>query len=400
MTLKIQRPGARATQWRGGPLWLVAIAAIAIGTLAALTSNGPFGFTTGETENPTPPPSGAAASASASPAPTSAAIETPSSGNQASVVSRGVWFSEVAFEQWIAGQIGSGRTIRLPHEDVPIGGGSGLLVTVVRTATQTRVSIWDMTSGNAVVQAKVPFNVGGAGVTVDGSTVYLAGVTGEQEVVDAGVVALSIDTGATELILAPSPLRPEWDGNAGRTLVLSPSGETLATTLCGGPANSPGTCEIHVLDLATGSALGVFGPISLYLAAMTDDIVVARTQHSVVAFDFQGTERWRFDAGEIRGPIAAVPDGVILAYAAAGTFGPTRVARLSADSGAVDDLIVAEGEGPLSVWPLASDGTTVVVAEAPPMEFALSDRLPIKVSTIDAATGRVTPDAATISPEG
>jgi hypothetical protein len=71
----------------------------------------------------------------------------------------------------------------------------------------------------------------------------------------------------------------------------------------------------EVLDLVSQTVVGNAGPTSSYLGAVTDDTIVTRTQTSVVAFDFAGQEQWRFDAAEVRGPIAAVKDGVLLAYA-------------------------------------------------------------------------------------
>ncbi len=385
-------------RWRAGSPGLIVLALVLIASLAALNGRGAFGAEPGDS----PAPSVSSATSN-DPAPSDVRVASPSLPDRTPATYSGVWFSEIAFEQWAAGELRPGRAVRLPAGAVPITGGAGLVVTGVRSANATRLAVWDIRTGRARIETDVPFNVTGAAVAQDGSMVYLTGATGDQTIVDAGVAALVVETGTIEQLVPAASLRPEWEGNGARgELVVSPNRKILAATLCGAPIGAlESTCDVTVIDLASGRLIGAFGPVSSYVAAVTDEVVVTRTQLGIFAFDFAGTERWRFEAGEIRGPIAAVSDGVVAAYAPPGTVGPTRIGKFSASAGAITDLLVADGEGMLSIWPLLSDAVTIVVAEAPPMEFAFgAGNVAVVLSTIDAATGAVTRNALHISPEG
>lgn len=390
-------PPTRGVRWRGGSLGAtIVVVVIVLASITTLNAGGRFGA------KPTDPPSpsGSPSAASASPSDSPAASSNP---NQGPLATSGVWFSEISYDEWVAGEVGPGRRLRLPIGAIPLAGGSGLVVTGVRSPSSTDLVVWDLKTGKTLAAPTLPFNVTGAAVATDGSTVYLTGVKGDQTLTDTGVSALSLQNGEISQVLAASSFRPEWEGNASRgDILLSPSGKTLATALCGAPAGAlDSSCDIAAVDLSTRSIVGRASTTALYLAAVTDDTIVTRSQTSVVAFDFTGNQRWQFDAAEIRGPIAATSDAVVVAYAPAGTVGPTRIATLSADSGAANDLIVADGHRELSVWPIASDAATIVVAEGPPMNIAFGPGTAhVVLSTIEAATGRVSRNAVTITPEG
>jgi hypothetical protein len=158
---------------------------------------------------------------------------------------------------------------------------------------------------------------------------------------------------------------------------------------------------VQVLDLASGTLIGSFGPLDSNVAAVTDDTVFTRTQFVVIAFDVAGGERWRFAPAEVRGSLVAVPDGVILPYAAPGTVSPTLLGKLSSASGAVTDLLVGEPNTPISVWPSASSAETIVGAFTDQMETAFPDGTGgVDLFLIDAATGQVTRSALHLTPEG
>ena len=328
-------------------------------------------------------------------------VTSPAQSEQGSVRTTGVWYSELAYGQWVAGDIDSLHHINLPSGVIPLAGGSGLVVTGVRSQSSTDLVIWNVTTGRQLVAETVPFNVTGATVGIDASTVYLAGVTGDQALADAGVSALSLASGKLSQVLGASALRAEWQGNAARDVVISSNGGVLATALCGGPAGAEdSTCDISAIDLASGSVVGTVSTKGLYLAALTDTMIVTRSQFSVVAFEFRGNELWRFDAAEIRGPVAEAAGSVIVAYAPSGTVGPTRVAKLS-ENGAAQDLLIANGDSELSVWPRLSDAETVFVANAPPMEIAFGSVAgPITASAIDVPTSHVGYDSITITSGG
>lgn len=381
-------------RWRGGslgPRTIVGIVVIVVASITMLNA-GMFGGKQTDSQ-----PRAGSASPSDSPA---ASLSMP---DQGALATSGVWFSEIGYGQWVAGELGSGRPLLLPAGAIPLAGGSGLVVTGVRSPSSTNIAVWDLKTLKELTAQTVPLNVTGAAVATDGSTVYLTGTTGNQTIADTGVSALSIQTGEISQVLASSSLRPEWEGNAARgALLTSPSGKTLATALCGAPAGAlDASCDIAAVDLRTGSIIGRASTTALYLAAVTDDTIVTRSQTSVVAFDFAGNQRWRFEAAEIRGPIAVASDAVVLAYAPAGTVGgPTRIANLSNGSGAVTDLIVAGDGEELSVWPIASDAATIVIGNGPSMEIPFGPgTAQVVLSTISSATGRVSRNALIFTPE-
>lgn len=325
------------------------------------------------------------------------AVASPSTA--AAMAISGVWYSEVAYGQWIPGDATSSRRLHLPAGTTPIASGAGLVVVADRTASSTKIGVWEPATGLQAASAVVPFNVTGAAVSPDGSEVYLAGVTGGQPVSDAGLSSLSIRSGKVRQLVDPAPLAKAWQGNAAREVAVSTDGSDLATALCGAPAGSAeSSCELSVVDPSSGALMGRVSTAALYLAAVGPSALITRNQQSVVAFDFAGSELWRFDAAEIRGPVAAAAGRVLVAYAPAGTTGPTRVAALA--DGAARDLLTATGDAELTIWPRLSDARTFVVADGPAMEAAFGSASVLSASAIDAATGAVSRDSISITSGG
>ena len=332
------------------------------------------------------------------------AAEASPTGTSAAVVTTGIWYSEVAYQKWLVGRVGRPGVVPLGPGEIPIGGAADIVVSVQRTASETALTVVDLNTRRPVLQTTVPFNVGTAAVTADGRRVFITGNDCDGSIVtDAGVVEVDLGTGALTQFVEPLDLLPEWRGEgraAGRgLLVLSSTGATLATTLCGGPPNAEGTCLVQVVDLASGQVRGSFGPITSYLVAATDATLVTGSQRDgVVAFGPDGRERWTFEGGQVISTVVATDEGFVLAYVAPGTITPTRLASVSADTGQGVDLLVAEVDRPLELWPSASDRQTVIFAEEP-MEIALARGRPVSLRAIDIATGQIKP-AGSVSPEG
>ena len=334
----------------------------------------------------------------------SAAQASPTGTGAAAVVTTGIWYSEITSQKWLVGRVGRPGVVSLEPGEIPIAGAANLVVSVQRTASDTLLTVTDLDSRKPVLETTVPFNVGTAAVTADGRRVFITGNDWDGSVVtDAGVVEVDLGTGALTQFVEPLDLLPEWSGE-GRTaarglLVLSPTGATLATTLCGGYPNGEGTCLVQVVDLASGQLRASFGPITSYLIAATDATLVTGSQRDgVVAFGPDGRERWTFEGGQVRSTVVAADEGFVLAYVAPGTITPMRLASVGADTGQAVDLLVAEVDEPLELWPTASDGQTVIVAEER-MENALGRGRPVSLRAIDIATGQIKP-AGSVSPEG
>ena len=395
----------RGVRWRNSPGGPVFVATIVLAGLAVLNANRlSLGSPAAPEAVQTPPVVGSAspgaseAAGASEPAPATAPPTTPNPVT----VAGGVWFTEIDYKKWVMGVVGPGRPVVLPPGAQPLAGGSGLVVTATHSPDATAIVVWEADTGKPRVETTLPFEVSAAAIAPGGSTVYLGGYSVGQPFTDTGVWALAVDTGELTQVMSATKIRPEWEVSVGRGgVTLSPSGATLATTLCGGPPGGS-TCDVQVLDLASGALIGSFGPLDSNVAAVTDDTVFTRTQFVVIAFDVAGRERWRFEAAEVRGSPVAVSDGVIVPYAATGTEmnKPTRLGKLSSASGAVTDLIVGEPDTSISVWPSASSAGTIVGAFTYRMESADPDaKRGLDLFLIDAATGQVTRSALRITLE-
>ncbi len=389
----------RGVRWRNSPVGPVLIAMIVLASLAVLNANDlSRGTPAASGAIETSPAVGSGNPGASQPAP---ATSPPTSAGSATVPG-GVWFAEVAYGQWVMGAVGPSRSVALPPGALPLAGGSGLVVTATHSPDATAIAVWEADTGKSRVETTLPFTVWLAAVAPGGSTVYLGGQSASRPFSDTGIWALAVDTGEMKQVVPAASMRPEWEGNFERGAVtLSPGGATLATTLCGGLPGSTPTCDVQVLDVASGTLIGSFGPLDSNVAAVTDDTVFTRTQFVVVAFDITGRERWRFAPAEIRGSPVAVSDGLIVPYAATGTVNPTLLGKLSSASGAVTDLIVGEPDVSINVWPSASNPGTIVGAPGLPMESAFPNgKGGVDLFTIDAATGEVSRSALHITPEG
>jgi len=387
--------GQQRPRLRFGLAGLVTTAAIAVAVILVVNRGA------GQPGQLTSPQPSSESTPEATAQPTAA--EASPTGTSAAVVTTGIWYSQITYQKYLVGKVGRPGVVSLKPGEIPIGGAADIVVSVQRTASETALTITDLSTRRPLLQTTVPFNVGTAAVTADGRRVFITGADWDGSVVtDAGVVEVDLGTGALTQLVEPLDLLPEWKGEgqtAGRgLLVLSPTGATLATTLCGGPPNAEGTCLVQVVDLASGEVRGSFGPITSYLAATTDTTVITRTQLAVFAFTPDGQERWTFEAQEIRGPVVAGEDNVYFTYASLGTVVPTRLVSVSVETGQAVDLLVAEVDRPLELWPSASDRQTVIFAEEP-MEIALARGRPVSLRAIDIATGQIKP-AGSVSPEG
>ncbi len=397
----------QGVRWRNSPVGPVFVAVIVLAGLAVLNANRlSLGSPAAPEAVQTPPVVGSAspgaseAAGASEPAPATAPPTTPNPVT----VAGGVWFTEIDYKKWVMGVVGPGRPVVLPPGAQPLAGGTGLVVTATHSPDATAIVVWEADTGKPRVETTLPFEVWAAAVAPGGSTAYLSGRSIGRPFTDTGVWALTVDTGELTQVVPAAEIRPEWEGNFERGAVtLSPGGATLATTLCGGPTGREYTsCDAQVLDLASGTLIGSFGPLDSNVAAVTDDTVFTRTQFVVIAFDVTGRERWRFEAAEVRGSPIAVSDGVIVPYAETGTEmnKPTRLGKLSSASGAVTDLIVGESGTSISVWSSASSAGTIVGAFGDRMESADPDaKGGLDLFLIDAATGQVTRSALRITME-
>jgi hypothetical protein len=101
-----------------------------------------------------------------------------------------------------------------------------------------------------------------------GTTVYMQGSTYAVPGVDNGLHAFDLATGTSRMLIEPIPITEELTFRSG--LALSPSGDTLASSLCG-----PIACVVDLITVDDGQVRRLNTPLAV--AALTDATALLHT---------------------------------------------------------------------------------------------------------------------------
>lgn len=300
----------------------------------------------------------------------------------------------------------------LSDDEFPIAVASQRVATVVnhgpavRPTTSTLI-VRDVSTGAPVASVDWPTVVAFGAMTDD--VVYF--VAGDTATTIGGLHALRVSDGSVD-----TPVEPRRGSSEGRQgiLAISPSGRTLANDSCRGDR-----CSALVVDVTTRRSSTV--PVSGWgLGFTTDDAVIFTTDDAVISNDANhlfaqaipsGKQLWaindtRVDRGYITtdGTRLVVQTGCELDVVPGCPQGQPPDQQLSERasrpglavidlaSGALRELVEPSSDDPHDLWAdVSSDRVAALLRH--PIQSAVLGRVPLSVSTVDLASGKLTEDA-------
>jgi hypothetical protein len=278
----------------------------------------------------------------------------------------------------------------LPDEELPLEARDGLVLTQ-NPAYGTSLLLRTIGGGGLLFAVETPgvalaAQIGDTVVYVAGPRPAAAGQTEPFEREIAGVWRITRDGRVTE-VLAPRPVPPQWgDEEVARGLRLSPSGDTLASTVRHGRWRGVATgfsCELEVITTADGvrHLASDTGPV---IAATDLVVVVARTMDdapgdtrvALTAFDVDNGDQLWTQVLDSAGNVFFVADGVDMAveYRTPGEPPDSRtVALITLASGQMADVMAWRQGAGRFLWGHLSGGRWAVFGPAPQVDSALVD---------------------------
>lgn len=184
---------------------------------------------------------------------------------------------------WQVGTLGAGPTSTLPAGEYGLGVNAGLVLSIDRESSST-IFVREIGTGKVVHQMETELLIDDG--VIRGDRFYLTGVIKDG---DAGVWLGRVgEVGLTQLI--PGSEGPNiGEGGTFRTgMKLSPSGKTLASTVCVAPA-----CVTQVVSADGGPALTIADSWTRWVSE--DYVVITDRQHIRGYGLDDGTLRWQLD---------------------------------------------------------------------------------------------------------
>lgn len=152
---------------------------------------------------------------------------------------------------------------------------------------------------------------------IRGDLVYLAGSSARRGVI-SGVYAGSLADGSVRTLIAPGPVPDNLGASSGSVVfalqmgpgvsrgpvVLSPSGRTLGSAVCGN-----GRCNIELVDVASGKVSRPLTGIPAALWLLGETTLIGVDDTSVYGYDLSGGLRWSLKNKRPQSPGCLTSDG-------------------------------------------------------------------------------------------
>lgn len=307
----------------------------------------------------------------------------------------------------LAGILG-GPVLLLPDDEFPIAVASQRVATVVNHGpavrpTRSTLIVRDVSTGAPVASVDWPTVIAFGAMTDD--VAYF--VAGDTATTVGGLYALRISDGSVDTLVEPR--RGSSEGRQG-ILAISPSGRTLANGSCQGDH-----CSALVVDVTTRRSRTV--PVSGWgLGFTTDDAVISNDANHLFAEAIpSGRQLWAInDIRVVRGYITTdgtrlvVQTGCELDVLPGCPQGQPPDQQLSERasrpglsvidlaSGALRELVEPGSDVPHDLWAdVSSDRVAALLRH--PIQSAVLGRVPLSVSTVDLASGKLTEDAVVLA---
>jgi hypothetical protein len=331
---------------------------------------------------PTSPPAPGAALPSAAPDPAQADV---------------TWLAAVG-PSWGVGRA-VGPEIALPAGEQALAVSSSYVVSVVakpgQGVTGSTLVVRDSRVGTVLWRVARSEAIDTAAIV--GSVAWFTGQTASRT--DAGLLRLDLRTGLVRAVVPAARWPSAWPTPGTReALLVSASGSTIGSPVCGGLYNDPPHCWIDLVDMRTGSVRRPFLDIPDRPWLLSDTTVVARTSYPqrLVAYDI-GTGRRRWSIPGLASSGMTTRDGrtivVVDRRRAAPTFAlSTHVLGINAATGRSSVLDTPSSDAALpQIWPELSSDAVVAVGDAP-LVTALDGVGSASARRIDLATGAILPE--------
>jgi len=254
-------------------------------------------------------PAGSVATGSpgASPPPSAAESASPSALPEALAAKTWITLNPVgALGAAVAGTLDGRYHLTLPPDEVGLTAADFRVVSVIWTKApdgsieRSTLIVRDLRENGAeVARFAVSGQVAPGQAALAGETLFFAGDGASDRV--AGVYAGSLADGTVRTLIDPGPPPAELAASIGSVVfalqmgpgvsrgpvVLSPSGRTLGSNVCGN-----GRCTIEVVDLSGGTVQRPFTAVPFALWLLSETTVIAVDDTSVYAYDGSGGARW------------------------------------------------------------------------------------------------------------
>lgn len=415
---------ARSTSGTRGALG-IALAGLVVLSVV-LVARGRLFSDAGESTVPSPPgapsaavtPSAAPASAPPSASPSAAAPISLPLGltNKTWVTLNSVGYGG----PYVAGTLDGRYHLTLPIGEIGLTAADFRVVSVVAGAQAPDGSIQGSTlivrdlrqDGAKVLELSTPEPVtpGYAVLAVD--TLYFAGNSAPDGV--PGVYAASLLDGSVRTLIAPGPVPDSLSASAGPIalalqvgpsaagrgpLVLSPSGRTLGSGVCGN-----GRCNVQLVDLPSGRVSQPLTGVPFGLWLLSETTLIGVDETSVYAYDVSGSLRWALKDKRPQSPGYLTSDGgqLIVLYQDVdpGADAVVVLAAVDVSSGAQRVLQRwGRNEAPPLLWaPVSTDEIAVLIPNGLTPEAALdAGGGSFHVDLLDLQTGASSPGALVVS---
>jgi hypothetical protein len=236
-----------------------------------------------------------------------------------------VTYSEVEGIGHVAGTLDGRHHLVLPADEYPRDARDGRVLSVrygpvaaSGFARSSTVIVRDVVTGDVLVHAEVPGDLGGAGSAVLGADVaYFAAHAPEPAGLVPAIQAISLADGTIREVLPaqdrgvdPDGL-PPFNAASGGPLALSPSGRTLGFCIF-----QNHLCDIQVVDLATGSSWVPVRGLAGGLWLLSDEVLVGFRSHvPIIGYDIAtGETAWSIEALGLSGYLLSDGLTLVLAY--------------------------------------------------------------------------------------
>ena len=310
----------------------------------------------------------------------------------------------MAYPNWAVGRT-DGAGLLLPVGEEAVAVGSGVVVSILNapvgaTNGRSTIVVRDLADGHIRWQRSRPEALDGA--VIASNWLYVTGQNATRT--DPGLLRYDLATGAVTRTVKPASWPADWPGPGTRGQVLvSRSGRTVGSPVCGAIWNVPPHCWIDLVDVASGRVTRPMADIPDRPWVISDDTILARRDYPqrLVAYDARtGRVRWSVPGLASSGYVASDAHPGRHAPATGRAALPTLDTRLR-DRHSDRALARADLDGPNCGRPRhlvgASTDTTVAVGEVPLDQALNSGVEQATAERIDLTSGHVLAGPLTIT---
>jgi hypothetical protein len=289
---------------------------------------------------------------------------------------------------WLAGSL-AGPALTLPPGEVGLDA-EGLRVLALDPGPPSTLLVRDLTTGDLIATLATDLKIDNG--VIRGNRIYVSARSSDGAL-DGGVWQADVGAASLDPLIPATPEPPPKDGPLTRGVIaLSPSGNTLASTVC-----TVSGCATQIADVASAAVSTVD---DYYVVSVSDEYLIVSERPNLRAYGLNDLElRWELGDSESNSEFwdsyFLADERTLLLSWREGVDDASwhyEIARVDAETGARQ--VVATFTGPEADFQLIADlGTDhyAVILEAFFLEVALRDNADFRV--LDLTTGLLLPYA-------